>query len=72
MHLKVNLQILPKPERLDPAAFNAATDGLLEEFEQWFIRQQQASGAEANALIGAERGVLKAYLYFLATKEPTP
>jgi hypothetical protein len=43
-------------------------NGELAQFEKWFVAQQVAKGHPATGLIGAERGVLKAFLMYATTK----
>lgn len=43
-------------------------NGELAEFEKWFVARQVAKGHPATGLIGAERGVLKAYLFYATTR----
>lgn len=68
MELVVRIRLEPKPEKIDPKEFDALCDGALSEFERWFESRQRSPAP----LLGVERGVLKAYLYYLATKEEAP
>lgn len=42
-------------------------DGELLAFERWFINRQRSKGMGSDPLIGAERGVVKAYILYCAT-----
>lgn len=67
MELRVNIEITPHPNEIDPRQMDELLDGELLNFERWFIARQQSRGLAANGLIGAERGIIKAYLIYAAT-----
>lgn len=67
--LTVSLKIDPPPEQVDPLAFNALCDNELAEFEQYLERRQRGVGSVPSPLIGAERGILKAYLMFVHNRK---
>jgi len=67
MQLSVEIKISPPPSELDVRKLDEMLDGELVQFERWFIDRQRAKGLEAGPLIGAERGVVKAYILYCAT-----
>lgn len=67
MELRVNIEITPHPTEIDPRQMDELLNGELVNFERWFIARQQSRGLAAGGLIGAERGIIKAYLIYAAT-----
>jgi hypothetical protein len=65
--LKVMIEIEPPPSEIHPRDLDALLSGELENFQTWFIARQQRAGNEGAPLVGAERGVVKAYLIYAAT-----
>ena len=68
--LDVVVTIQPPPAEVSPEVFNTLCDGELEAFERWQMNLMQKKGLAPTPLIGAERGTLRAYLYFVATRKP--
>lgn len=66
--LKVQVVIDPVPEVVDPARFNELCDGELAEFDAWQQKRMIDNGFEPSKLCGPERGAIKAYLMFVATR----
>jgi len=56
---------------VSPELFNSLMDGELAMFKAWFVAQQQAKRGTAERLLGVERGAIKQYVMWLATKEPS-
>lgn len=67
MELKIAIEIVPPAKELTALEMDTLMNGELAEFEKWFIRRQREKGLEAAGLIGAERGVVKAYILYAAT-----
>jgi hypothetical protein len=65
--LKVSIEIYPPADTVDALTMDSLLNGELVEFERWFVAQQKQKGAAASGLIGAERGILKAYLIYATT-----
>jgi hypothetical protein len=61
--LKVVVRVDP-PTELSREQFNELMDGELTAFEADLRRRQQGRGLQGDPLISAERGLLKAYIYF--------
>jgi hypothetical protein len=53
---------------MDPKELDEVLNQELEGFNKWFVQKQKDSGASGLDLIGPERGVVKAYLIYAATK----
>lgn len=68
MELSVEIKITPPPSELDARKLDELLSGELVGFERWFIERQQAKGMGSEPLIGAERGAVKAYILYCATK----
>lgn len=67
MELRVDIEITPHPKEIAPRQMDDLLNGELVDFERWFIARQQGRGLTADGLIGAERGIIKAYLIYAAT-----
>lgn len=67
--LQVVVTIDPPPAEIRPELFNTLCEGELEAFERWQAARMAARGLEPTPLIGAERGTIAAYLYFVATRK---
>lgn len=67
MEIRVDIEIVPHPQEIDPRQMDELLNGELVNFEKWFIARQQRRGLIADGLIGAERGIIKAYLIYAAT-----
>jgi hypothetical protein len=52
---------------MDPRKVDELFDGELVAFERWFLARQHKAGVRATGLVGAERGVIKAYLLYATT-----
>lgn len=46
-------------------------DGELAAFDAWFVAQQVAKRGSGERLLNVERGAIKQYVMWLATKEPS-
>lgn len=68
MQLKIDVQLIPPAQQIDSKTMDDLLNGELVEFEKWFIRRQRERGLDASGLIGAERGLVKAYLIYAATE----
>ena len=68
--LQVRVEIDPVPKVIDPVTFNELSEGELVEFDLWQQKRMADNGLEPTPLIGQERGMLKAFLYFIATRTP--
>lgn len=66
--MQVTVTITPVESKIDPEAFNALCDGELVGFEAWFQNRMSAAGHTPTPLIGAERGIVKSYLRYVATR----
>ena len=64
----MDIEITPLPKTIPPAEMDELLNGELSEFERWFIEKQRRAGADGIGLIGPERGILKTYLLYAATK----
>lgn len=67
--LQVVVTIDPPPPEIRAELFNTLCEGELEAFERWQAARMAARGLEPTPLVGAERGTLVAYLYFVATRK---
>lgn len=67
----MQITINPPPSELDARKLDEMLDGELLGFERWFVSRQQAKGMGTDPLIGAERGVVKAYILYCATARGT-
>jgi hypothetical protein len=67
MELLVDIRINPPPKDLDARQMDEMLNGELVGFEKWFIERQRSAGLQAGPLIGAERGVVKAYILYCST-----
>ena len=71
MDLEVEVKLSPHPQEVSPEIFDRMLDGELAGFERWFIKRQRDRGNPSpTGLISAERAIVKAYVLYLATKEP--
>ena len=69
--LEIRIRLTPHPDKVPPETFDAAMNGEITNFEKWFLNQQVTAGRQnPEGLLGVERGVLKRYIFWLATKEP--
>lgn len=63
----MEIKITPPASELDARKLDEMLDGELLDFERWFVKRQQSKGMGTDPLIGAERGVVKAYILYCAT-----
>ncbi len=66
----MDVKINPQPKEIGPAEMDRLLNGELVGFEKWFIAKQRTRNLDAGGLIGAERGIVKAYLIYCATERP--
>lgn len=64
----MEIQINPPPSEIDARKLDELLSGELVEFERWFVERQKSKGMGTDPLIAAERGVVKAYILYCATK----
>jgi hypothetical protein len=69
--LKVHVRISPPPEELTRQQLDALMDGELIEFEKHLMHKQHQAGFSPEPLSTPERGILKGFLVYAASKEMT-
>lgn len=71
LELEVRIHLNPHPDKVSPELFNTMMDGELAAFDAWFVAQQVAKRGSGERLLNVERGAIKQYVMWLATKEPS-
>ena len=68
--LDVRIKINPLPSKLEPQRLDELLNGELVAFEKWFMDEQRRRGnRDPSPLIGVEKGIVRTYILYYATRE---
>lgn len=66
--LEIEVKVRPHPKTMTVEEFDQAMEANVREFEQAFCARQRERGGDGSPLITPETAVIKAWVYYMATK----